>query len=509
MSIIQTNIQNELRKTQSFRLNDSSDNKFQFKKPKKSLSLSPSPVIKSLSPPNSIITSQNTKNQTKTEKFKEKLKISTNSKKKLKMLDKVKTESQLSALLSHAHDESEEDFDKIDNKINNQLKFKQTSSIDLKNSQRYTIENEENVTNLRHLIDIHEDAHDDEDETINNEKFYDAVQDTTTFNLNEFDTSSANNEPISNQTTITQDSIDLIENMTRNTKNLVPKVRRKEIPQRPSSNINCIDFIKSCIGKSLDEIPIPFNHREPLSMLQRITEEIEYTYLLDKAAKCTNQWEQMTYVAAFSISCYCTTQRTYKPFNALLGETYEYDCTNDLPESNNSTGWRSIAEQVSINPPITALNVQSVTNDWELYHEFKMTSKFRVQYLQVIPECTTHLIFKKSGNHYTWPKVNTYVHNILLGKIWIENVGDIDIINHKTKDLCHLKYSAYNFFSSKQMNKVSGLVTDANHTAHYVINGTWNEQIEAAQVLEPKVVTKQILLKTGTPNVLWKRNPVS
>ena len=34
----------------------------------------------------------------------------------------------------------------------------------------------------------------------------------------------------------------------------------------------------------------------------------------------------------------------------------------------------------------------------------------------------THLEFAKSGNHYTWRKVKTVVHNIVIGKLWIDQV---------------------------------------------------------------------------------------
>lgn len=84
------------------------------------------------------------------------------------------------------------------------------------------------------------------------------------------------------------------------------------------------------------------NFCEPLSMLQRVTESFEYSDILDKAALCTDPCEQMAYVAAFTISIYASTSnRTGKPFNPLLGETFECDRTSDL-------GWRAISEQVNL-----------------------------------------------------------------------------------------------------------------------------------------------------------------
>lgn len=75
-------------------------------------------------------------------------------------------------------------------------------------------------------------------------------------------------------------------------------------------------------------------------MLQRLTEDLEYSELLDRAARCDSSLEQMCLVAAFSVSSYSTTvHRTAKPFNPLLGETYELDRLEEY-------GYRSISEQV-------------------------------------------------------------------------------------------------------------------------------------------------------------------
>lgn len=86
------------------------------------------------------------------------------------------------------------------------------------------------------------------------------------------------------------------------------------------------------------------NFNEPLSMLQRLTEDLEYHELLDKAARCESSLEQMCLVAAFSVSSYSTTvHRTAKPFNPLLGETYELDRLEEF-------GYRSLCEQVLVSP---------------------------------------------------------------------------------------------------------------------------------------------------------------
>ncbi len=64
-------------------------------------------------------------------------------------------------------------------------------------------------------------------------------------------------------------------------------------------------------------------------------------------------------------------------------------------------------------------------------------------------------MFPKSGNHYTWRKVTTTVHNIIVGKLWVDNHGEMDITNHRNGDKCHLKYAAYSYFSREIPRKVS------------------------------------------------------
>jgi len=83
--------------------------------------------------------------------------------------------------------------------------------------------------------------------------------------------------------------------------------------------------------------------------LQRHTEFLEYSYLLDKAAECNDSLEQLTYVATFSISIFnLHADRNSKPFNPLLNETFEHDRLEDFK-------WQSFSEQVQHHPPRLAL----------------------------------------------------------------------------------------------------------------------------------------------------------
>ncbi|XP_059910773.1 oxysterol-binding protein 2-like isoform X2 [Gadus macrocephalus] len=285
------------------------------------------------------------------------------------------------------------------------------------------------------------------------------------------------------------------------------RTRRSHITQKPNYSLNLWSIMKNCIGKELSKIPMPVNFNEPLSMLQRLTEDLEYHELLDRAARCDSSLEQMCLVAAFSVSSYSTTvHRTAKPFNPLLGETYELDRSEEY-------GYRSLCEQVSHHPPAAAHHVIS-QRGWTLWQEITIASKFRGKYLSIMPLGAIHLHFHSSGNHYVWRKVTSTVHNIIVGKLWIDQSGDIEIVNHKTKEVCQLKFSPYSYFSRDVPRKVTGVVAQGDGQAHYILSGTWDEKIESAKIVQSSrrgsstEGKQKTVYQTLSPKLLWKKYPL-
>ncbi|XP_026118630.1 oxysterol-binding protein 1-like isoform X2 [Carassius auratus] len=284
--------------------------------------------------------------------------------------------------------------------------------------------------------------------------------------------------------------------------------RRSRIPDKPNYSLNLWSIMKNCIGKELSKIPMPVNFNEPLSMLQRLSEDLEYYELLDRGAKCQSSLEQMCYVAAFTVSSYSTTvHRTGKPFNPLLGETFELD-------RGQESGYRSLCEQVSHHPPAAAHHAIS-ERGWTLRQEIALASKFRGKYLSIMPLGSIHCIFEKSNNHYTWKKVTTTVHNIIVGKLWIDQSGEIDVVNHRTGDRCHLKFAPYSYFSRDVARKVTGVVTDKDGKAHYVLSGTWDEKMECSRVMQSSRGgengtdgRQKTVYQTLKAKELWRKTPL-
>ena len=112
------------------------------------------------------------------------------------------------------------------------------------------------------------------------------------------------------------------------------------------------------IGKDMTKMTLPVSFNEPTSLLYRVVEDMEFTDLLNTAADRSDPTERMVYVAAFAASEYASTiGRVAKPFNPLLGETYEY--------VRPDKGYRFFIEQVSHHPPVGAAYAESAK--WDYY----------------------------------------------------------------------------------------------------------------------------------------------
>ncbi|KAI5724832.1 hypothetical protein M8J77_007703 [Diaphorina citri] len=265
--------------------------------------------------------------------------------------------------------------------------------------------------------------------------------------------------------------------------------RRSIIPEKPPGSMQIWSILKNSIGKDLSTIPMPLNFSEPLSMLQRLTEDFEYAHVLDEAAATDDVFRQHALVAAFSTSAYSTTAvRTGKPFNPLLGETYECDRTADA-------GWKAFSEQVSHHPPIAAQYVEGKA--WKAWQDLAVHSKFRGKYIQVTPAGRFNLVFTKSNQHYTWNRVQSTVHNVIVGNLWVDQHGESDVINVTTGSTCRLTFYPYSYFSRQTQRRVKGSVLSKDGQVKWSVQGFWDTKMEIAKVVNDK---------EGVPVTVWERN---
>ncbi|XP_041647453.1 oxysterol-binding protein-related protein 1 isoform X2 [Cheilinus undulatus] len=238
-------------------------------------------------------------------------------------------------------------------------------------------------------------------------------------------------------------------------------------PMFSRNDFSIWSILRNCIGMELSKITMPVIFNEPLSFLQRLTEYMEHTYLIHQANKSSDSIERMKCVAAFAVSAVASQwERTGKPFNPLLGETYEL-VRDDL-------GFRLISEQVSHHPPVSAFHAEGLSQDFVFHGSIYPKLKFWGKSVEAEPKGTITLELPKYNEAYTWTNPTCCVHNIIVGQLWIEQYGSVEIINHRTGERCCLNFKPCGLFG-KELHKVEGYILDKSKKKLCALYGKWTE----------------------------------
>lgn len=261
---------------------------------------------------------------------------------------------------------------------------------------------------------------------------------------------------------------------------------RHEMPidkdNRPS--VSLWSILKNNIGKDLTKISFPVSLNEPTSMLQRMAEDMTYASLLDTAVRQKSSTLRIAFVAAFACSNYVTTLgRVAKPFNPLLGETFEF-------ASLEGCKYRYQSEQVSHHPPISACIAESLEGEpngpsnWEYAGCVQAQSKFLGRSFEIRPTGMAHVRLRVGGKveHYSFKKVTTSVSGFVTGSPSIDHYGDMVVKCHTTGDECTMTFKPRGWRSSVA-HELKGVVhSGIDGSLAWEIAGRWSNQIVARKV---------------------------
>uniref|UniRef100_A0A8C4ELM3 Oxysterol-binding protein n=1 Tax=Dicentrarchus labrax TaxID=13489 RepID=A0A8C4ELM3_DICLA len=238
-------------------------------------------------------------------------------------------------------------------------------------------------------------------------------------------------------------------------------------PMFSRNDFSIWSILRNCIGMELSKITMPVIFNEPLSFLQRLTEYMEHTYLIHQAITSSDSIERMKCVAAFAVSAVASQwERTGKPFNPLLGETFEL-VRDDL-------GFRLISEQVSHHPPVSAFHAEGLKQDFVFHGSIYPKLKFWGKSVEAEPKGIITLELPKYNEAYTWTNPTCCVHNIIVGQLWIEQYGNVEVINHRTGEKCCLNFKPCGLFG-KELHKVEGYILDKSKKKMCALYGKWTE----------------------------------
>ncbi|XP_052190349.1 oxysterol-binding protein-related protein 1C-like [Diospyros lotus] len=272
--------------------------------------------------------------------------------------------------------------------------------------------------------------------------------------------------------------------------------RRKRLPDpvEKEKGVSLWSMIKDNIGKDLTKVCLPVYFNEPLSSLQKCFEDLEYSYLLDRAyewGKMGNSLMRILNVAAFAVSGYASTEgRHCKPFNPLLGETYEAD----YPDK----GLRFFSEKVSHHPMIVACHCEGT--GWKFWGDSNLKSKFWGRSIQVDPVGVLTLEFD-DGEVFQWSKVTSSIYNLILGKLYCDHYGTMRIQgNHNYS--CKLKFKEQSIID-RNPHQVHGTVQDRYGKTVATLFGKWDESMH---YIYGDSSAKGKGTELSEAHLLWKRS---
>ncbi|CAI7575880.1 unnamed protein product [Penicillium glandicola] len=228
-----------------------------------------------------------------------------------------------------------------------------------------------------------------------------------------------------------------------------------------------IGFLRKNVGKDLSTISMPVSANEPLSLLQRAAEVLEYSNMLDHAAQSTDPVERLMYVTAFAVSSLSSNRvrerSIRKPFNPMLGETYEL--------VREDRGFRFIAEKVSHRP--VQLAYQADSKEWSISQSPMPSQKFWGKSAEITTEGRVRITLHSTGDRYSWTAATSFLRNIIAGEKYVEPVGELAVTNESSGHRSISTFKAGGMFSGRS-EEVSTRAVDANNNPLPLgLSGSW------------------------------------
>lgn len=255
------------------------------------------------------------------------------------------------------------------------------------------------------------------------------------------------------------------------------------VPAGPCT-VSIASILRKSIGKDSSGRSMPVGLNEPLSGLQRMCEELEYVELLDKAAQCDDPVLQIAYVVGFAVSSYSSMayRADRKPFNPMLGETFEW-VDGDL---------RFVSEKVAHRPvTILACHAQRL-GKWTWWQDQAVKNKNWGKSIEYIPSGTLYVQFDSYGRTYSWSKVISCLRNIWSNEKSVENYGDMVVRTDGMSALLNFKSSG--FFGGASDNQVLGYIAVRDKKVAS-LRGRWDDHL--------------IMERDGEEmRMLWKAKPL-
>ncbi|KND91738.1 Oxysterol-binding protein C23H4.01c [Tolypocladium ophioglossoides CBS 100239] len=253
-----------------------------------------------------------------------------------------------------------------------------------------------------------------------------------------------------------------------------PVSRRNTIPPATVQPPSLIAFVRKNVGKDLSTISMPVSANEPTSLLQKVAEQLEYAQLLDKAARQKSATERLLFVTAFAVSQFSSgrakERAIRKPFNPLLGETFELIRTNkEVPG-----GFRLLVEKVQHRPVRLAMHADAA--NWSFSQSPAPGQKFWGKSAEITTEGRVRIVLRLadgSDEFYSWNVATMFLRNVVMGEKYVEPVGTMHVVNDSTGHKACVEFRSKGMFGGRAEDvHVDTFAPDGSDTGSG-LGGTW------------------------------------
>ncbi|OBA23905.1 hypothetical protein METBIDRAFT_76827 [Metschnikowia bicuspidata var. bicuspidata NRRL YB-4993] len=263
-----------------------------------------------------------------------------------------------------------------------------------------------------------------------------------------------------------------------------PVERDCDIPICDHYPPSILSFVRKSVGKDLSSLSMPVDMNEPITVLQKYAEILEYSDLIDNALQGDypeNSGELILRIGAFSIS-YLAAMRmkvrsSRKPFNPLLGETYEL--------VREDKGFRLVCEKVFHRPPVFAMFAESP--NWTLSFSPAPSQKFWGKTYEFYTSGNVKLTIRKTGEVFTWSQPTCVLKNMIAGEKFVEPSTSITVKSSSGQKAV-ISFAKGGMFSGRSEDLSIHAYDPLKKPLPYTVSGKWTDSMTLKTNSTEKVI---------------------
>jgi hypothetical protein len=252
------------------------------------------------------------------------------------------------------------------------------------------------------------------------------------------------------------------------------KLKNKELKDKQKGVLTSVlkdAASKLMDGKGIVGLSLPVRIFEPRSSIERICDLFLYSnHYLTRAAAADEPAERVKYVLGFVLAAMPHAISQYKPFNPLLGETFQ---------ATLQDGTTIECEHTSHHPPIT--NYYVVNKLFKIYGNLTINGEIHVNSINAFNEGWGTVEFN-DGSKIKFCLPNLYAWGFVMGSRGLQYTAPIVVFDEKNEVKAVLKYSAdvktglTSYFASSRSDVVRGAIFKYDKAKHNSVCQKYSEK---------------------------------